>query len=138
MSQAPADPITLSQRSLGRGQQCPLCGGDNSCRVAQGHLYKGECWCFQIVVPSHLLRLLTESELEPGCLCRLCLETIAAVACNGDDTEAMLREIRAAVDQRKAATEGDYYLENGNVVFTAAYHLKRGACCGSGCRHCPY
>ncbi|MGA9667617.1 MAG: DUF5522 domain-containing protein [Terracidiphilus sp.] len=24
------------------------------------------------------------------------------------------------------------------MVFTAAYHLKRGSCCGSGCRHCPY
>jgi hypothetical protein len=23
-------------------------------------------------------------------------------------------------------------------VFTAIYHLKRGSCCGSGCRHCPY
>ncbi len=32
----------------------------------------------------------------------------------------------------------DYYLEEGNMVFTAAYHLKRGSCCGSGCRHCPY
>jgi hypothetical protein len=32
----------------------------------------------------------------------------------------------------------DYYLENGFMVFTAAYHLKRGFCCGSGCRHCPY
>jgi len=32
----------------------------------------------------------------------------------------------------------DYYVENGLVVWTAAYHLKRGACCGSGCRHCPY
>lgn len=32
----------------------------------------------------------------------------------------------------------DYYMENGLVVFTAAYHLKRGTCCGSGCRHCPY
>jgi hypothetical protein len=32
----------------------------------------------------------------------------------------------------------DYYLENGLIVFTAAYHLKRGYCCGSGCRHCPY
>ncbi|MEM8586251.1 MAG: DUF5522 domain-containing protein [Bacteroidota bacterium] len=21
---------------------------------------------------------------------------------------------------------------------TAAYHLKRGHCCKSGCRHCPY
>ena len=32
----------------------------------------------------------------------------------------------------------DYYLEGPNMVFTAAYHLKRGYCCGSGCRHCPY
>jgi hypothetical protein len=30
------------------------------------------------------------------------------------------------------------YLENGLVVFTAAYHLARGSCCGSGCRHCPF
>lgn len=32
----------------------------------------------------------------------------------------------------------DYYLEGGLYVFTAAYHLRRGYCCGSRCRHCPY
>lgn len=32
----------------------------------------------------------------------------------------------------------DYYFEGPNMVFTAAYLLKRGTCCGSGCRHCPY
>jgi hypothetical protein len=31
-----------------------------------------------------------------------------------------------------------YYLENGRVVFTALFHLERGACCGNKCRHCPY
>jgi hypothetical protein len=34
--------------------------------------------------------------------------------------------------------EDEYYMENGLLVFTEAYHLRRGACCGSGCRHCPY
>jgi len=35
--------------------------------------------------------------------------------------------------------EGDYYLnEVGLMVFTAQYHLKRGFCCGSKCKHCPY
>ena len=35
--------------------------------------------------------------------------------------------------------EGDYYLDdNGLMVFTAQYHLRRGYCCGSKCRHCPY
>ncbi len=32
----------------------------------------------------------------------------------------------------------DFYFEDGLMVFTAAYHLKRGSCCGKGCRHCPY
>jgi len=31
-----------------------------------------------------------------------------------------------------------YYWENGLMVFTSLYHLKRGYCCDSGCRHCPY
>lgn len=34
--------------------------------------------------------------------------------------------------------EPEFYLERGLLVFTAAHHLKRGSCCGSGCRHCPY
>ena len=32
----------------------------------------------------------------------------------------------------------DYYMDGEFLVFTAAYHRKRGYCCGSGCRHCPY
>ncbi|MEK7832662.1 MAG: DUF5522 domain-containing protein [Acidobacteriota bacterium] len=32
----------------------------------------------------------------------------------------------------------DYYWEGGFMVFTAKFHLRRGSCCGSGCRHCPY
>ncbi len=31
-----------------------------------------------------------------------------------------------------------YYSAEGYIVFTEKYHLKRGYCCGSGCRHCPY
>jgi hypothetical protein len=32
----------------------------------------------------------------------------------------------------------DFYMEGPYVVFTAAYHLRRGYCCNSDCRHCPY
>lgn len=32
----------------------------------------------------------------------------------------------------------DYYMDGPYLVFTAAYHRKRGYCCGSGCRHCPW
>lgn len=35
--------------------------------------------------------------------------------------------------------EGDYYkTEEGFIVFTEQYLLRRGYCCRSGCRHCPY
>jgi len=32
----------------------------------------------------------------------------------------------------------DYYWEGSAMVFTAAYLRRRGFCCESGCRHCPY
>jgi hypothetical protein len=32
----------------------------------------------------------------------------------------------------------DFYFEGPYMVFTAAYHLKRGYCCHADCRHCPY
>ena len=33
----------------------------------------------------------------------------------------------------------DYYInEDGNFVFTATYHLRRGYCCKNKCRHCPW
>lgn len=37
-------------------------------------------------------------------------------------------------------TEGRdfYYNEQGYLVFTEKYHLERGACCGNGCKHCPF
>lgn len=41
-------------------------------------------------------------------------------------------------DGTPPAKPPDWYFENGLLVYTAAYHLKRGSCCGSGCRHCPY
>ncbi|ALJ01261.1 DUF5522 domain-containing protein [Rufibacter tibetensis] len=34
---------------------------------------------------------------------------------------------------------GDYYFnEQGLMVFTEQYHRRRGYCCQSGCKHCPY
>jgi len=33
----------------------------------------------------------------------------------------------------------DYYLsDEGYIIFTETYHLKRGYCCQSGCKHCPW
>ena len=34
--------------------------------------------------------------------------------------------------------EDFYYNQEGYRVFTEKHHLKRGYCCKSGCKHCPY
>jgi hypothetical protein len=53
--------------------------------------------------------------------------------CKARDLALGLRIVRAPL------VEGiDYYVEDGKYVFTEVYHLKRGHCCNSGCRHCPY
>ena len=36
-------------------------------------------------------------------------------------------------------TKDDYVVnDQGLMVFTKAYHIKRGYCCNSGCFNCPY
>ena len=32
----------------------------------------------------------------------------------------------------------DFYMDGPYLVFTESYHLRRGYCCNSDCRHCPY
>ena len=58
-------------------------------------------------------------------------------------TSGEREDLPAAVrEAHKAATAAgeDGYVDplTGLFVFTAAHHLARGACCDSGCRHCPY
>lgn len=49
------------------------------------------------------------------------------------------KEADSSIGQEEQLQEGlDYYIENGLFVFTAAFLRKRGYCCESGCRHCPY
>ena len=39
----------------------------------------------------------------------------------------------------KKLQEDEFYLSpEGYIIFTEKYHLKRGHCCKSGCKHCPY
>ena len=46
--------------------------------------------------------------------------------------------VDVALLQGSLEREKDYYMEGEALVFTAAYLKRRGYCCGSGCRHCPY
>ena len=51
------------------------------------------------------------------------------------DRAAILAAHRRAL---KAGQDGYPDPASGLFVLTAAFLWARGACCGSGCRHCPY
>ena len=133
-------PDSDSGKFSARDETCPVCGKDNQCRVARGHLYKGLCWCEKIVVPGHILSRLASEWVEPACICRSCLEAIARVSASLKDPDAVLAEVfRLTRSNDSTLLPEDYYMdEDGKMVFTSVYHLKRGVCCGNGCRHCPY
>lgn len=58
---------------------------------------------------------------------------------SGSDMDGNEQQQRSDRLERLGLQPGDYYFsEEGYLVFTEQYHLKRGYCCQSGCRHCPY
>jgi hypothetical protein len=57
-----------------------------------------------------------------------------------NDKQAELTAELCKLHERACIELLDFYLDpkTGYKVFTADYHKKRGTCCESGCRHCPY
>ena len=114
---------------------CPICARPNRCRLETGEAYKGPCWCEQPILSAGTLNRLLDDLPESRCLCRDCLEAIAR---DPEITWDMLVARSRASANALSPIDGDTYREGAHVVFTAQYHLRRGYCCGSGCRHCPY
>ncbi|MDB6063950.1 MAG: hypothetical protein JWR26_158 [Pedosphaera sp.] len=102
--------------------RCPLCGQSNDCRQCTSEVYKGPCWCMSVNIPDELLARVPAELKDKACICRACV-----MAWRGTRKEA------------QRVLPGDFYFDAGGLlVFTEAYHRRRGYCCGSGCRHCPY
>lgn len=101
---------------------CPLCQKSNGCRLACTNPPPGPCWCERAEIPDELLRRVPEPSVRRACLCAQCVDVFH--------------------QQRKCPPEtriDDHYFDpDGRMVFTESYHRRRGYCCGSGCRHCPY
>ncbi|KAL7544714.1 hypothetical protein ACHAWF_008127, partial [Thalassiosira exigua] len=57
-----------------------------------------------------------------------------------EDAHASQRECWSALHQSACEAGEMHYVdpETGYQVFTELAHKRRGKCCGSGCRHCPY
>jgi hypothetical protein len=81
-------------------------------------------------------------DFSQGCRCPSCLQEAIQQRVNKVLAEKPIAEVVAMAQPfagNKTLQEGiDYSVEQGNYVFSAWYHLKRGSCCGNGCRHCPY
>ena len=136
-------------------ERCPLCGGANDCRLCTTASYKGPCWCEKVVFPDELLARVPAEAKNKACICRACVEAFHREKV-GPPSRLPLshrpsRLVAATASGTTAATEAgvdacapkprpeDFYFDPGGmVVFTEAYHRRRGYCCGSGCRHCPF
>jgi hypothetical protein len=104
--------------------RCPLCGGANDCQLCTMDSYKGPCWCAAVQIPDELLARVPPELRNRACICRVCVTNFRRTTTPASDLKIL---------------PGDFYFEpDGRMVFTAAYHLRRGYCCGNGCRHCPY
>ena len=69
------------------------------------------------------------------CLC----EAIEKLSRIKDETPEVSAFGKITTNSPQTLVEGeDYYCEGPAIVFTTNYLLRRGYCCESGCRHCPY
>jgi hypothetical protein len=126
------DPARVCTRSA----HCPICAAPNGCRLETGEPYKGPCWCERPTLSAAAVRRILSELPEPRCLSRTCLETIAA---NPEVTwDELASHGQSIAEPQPAPATGDFYLEGSLVVFTGQFHLRRGYCCESGCRHCPF
>ncbi len=93
------------------------------------------CWCMNL--PSVLI-----PDSSKGCFCPSCLAIAVAKQL---DVKLMGMSLKEMLAFAKTQPQGDgfvqyidYTIEHNNYIFTKWYHLKRGNCCGNGCRNCPY
>ncbi|NPA72526.1 MAG: cysteine-rich CWC family protein [Gammaproteobacteria bacterium] len=124
--------LTLSLTEKVIQKTCPICQSPLNCGIEPG---KDSCWCDD-------LPYIMPASFELDCRCKVCL--IQAIQLRIEETlkqhahEDLLAIARPFFKPDKLIEGIDYSIEQGNYVFSQWYHLKRGHCCGNGCRNCPY
>ncbi len=122
---------------------CVECGVDMACGADSEMPC---CWC------KAFPRLPPEAGVDGSqCLCSNCLGFVLNRGVErGIEEKGVSAMVALASENRinpvsdtvrgkpRLVEHVDFEIENGNYVFSSWYHLKRGYCCGSGCRNCPF
>ena len=140
MSQGLKDQIDIVNVT---NSHCVKCGVDMACGADSD---TPSCWC------KGFPRLPSEAGGDGSqCLCPKCLgfvlnrsvergiEEKGVSAMVVLASENGINSVSDTVGGKPGLVEHvDFQIENGKYVFSSWYHLKRGYCCGSGCRNCPF
>jgi hypothetical protein len=103
---------------------CKRCGSRFECKVGD----VSNCQCSNVSLNDATRKYLDNTFY--GCLCVNCLAEV--------ESKVSLTMGKSFPKTSEQIENVHYYIENGFYVFTEHYHLLRGSCCKSGCRHCPY
>ncbi len=122
---------------------CVKCGVDMACGADSE---TSSCWC------KGFPRLPPEVGVDGSqCLCPNCLGLVLNRSVEQGIEEKGVSAMVALASENsinpvsdtgrgkpRLVEHVDFQIENGKYVFSSWYHLKRGYCCGSGCRNCPF
>jgi Family of unknown function (DUF5522)/Cysteine-rich CWC len=107
--------------ALSTDTKCGKCNMPLTCKADD----IANCDCSSIALSDETRAFLSKTSY--GCLCNACLLHFQSLVVQAN-----------AVDCKQVVEDTHYYMEGGFMVFTELYHMQRGYCCKSGCRHCVY
>jgi len=101
---------------------CSRCGIEVICQEKNGNVSLEE----DLSLKESTITFLKKTTYN--CLCSLC----------GKELNNLVCELQKEENVGELQLGKHYYMENGFMVFTEYFHMIRGYCCKSNCRHCAY
>ena len=105
-------------------KMCIFCATEFECKVGNPN----HCQCSTVNLSAATKSFLEQADFD--CLCVSCLAAV--------NEKVNLLEGKTFPKGDELVQDFHYYMEGQYFVFTENYHILRGYCCQSGCRHCPY
>jgi hypothetical protein len=113
-------------------KSCSTCGARFECGAGTG-----SCWCGTL--PAIMPLDVAQECLCPPCLKAALRERIARFVATVTPASAPAAAAQLPAPDGTLVEGIDYELEPGGLlVFSKWYLLRRGFCCESGCRNCPW